>query len=600
MLTRLTRDGGPAGLERFAGYSLVGEINGTSQRLSLDASVVGASRGTSRARARVVGAADSLPQLADQITIRLLASLTSETGGDSLALGSTSLPALRAYLAGRSAFRRGRYADAGQHFELAVALDSTFPLPSLWLAAIGAQRGNTGAGVDDRWRYDAAWRVRDRLDPASRALLMANLGPGYPGAATLAELVAAGEKATQAAPGWAEAWLISGENFARFGSLAGYSDWKVRAGAAFRRAVTLDSTHLQALRSLLANSTQSGNRDSVRRYADRYFAHEPEDDLLDFYRWSSALVLGDSASVARARARLPDLTLVELQTFAMWSQFNGLGLGDGARAMALLSRRAASGTERRAMAQTTIPQLLNRGRPEAADQILAGFEQGFGRFQAVGGVREFQVYAALYWDGDSAVAATAAQRLGSYLDGIPMRPGEVGDPQTASCALAHWHVAAGDLDAARKMLDAMRRLGRGANSRASAVSPVCGAIVAARLEAGGARNSDAASLARLDSMLVATTNYRDQLVAIGNIVAARLTGQRGDPRRALAIIRRRAPWGMYLSTQLREEGRLAALIGDAAGATRAYRHYLALRNEPEPRLRPEVQAVRRELARSEH
>jgi tetratricopeptide (TPR) repeat protein len=596
MSARLTADGGPAGLERLAGYSLVGEIEGTSQRLSLDANVVSAPGGTPRARTRVVGAADSLPQLADQVTIRLLASLTSETGDDSLALASTSLPALRAYLAGRSAFRRGRYVDAGKHFERAVALDSTFPLPTLWLAVVGAQRGNTGAGVDDRWRYDAAWRVRDRLDPASRALLVANLGPGYPRPATVAELVAAGENATRAAPEWAEAWLISGENFARFGSLAGYSDWKVRAGAAFRRAVALDSTHLQALRSLLANSTQSGNRDSVRRYADLYFAHESDDDLADFFRWSSALVLGDSASVARERARLPDLAFVELQTLAMWSQFNGLGLGDGARAMALLSRRAASGADRRAVAQTTVPQLLNRGRPDAANHILAGFEQGFGRFQAVGGVSEFQVFAALYWDGDSAVAATAAQRLASYLDGKPMRPGEVGDAQTASCALAHWHVATGDFDAARTMLAVMQRLARGANARASAVSPVCGAIVAARLEAGSNRNSGVGSLARLDSMLLATTNYRDQLVAIGSIVAARLTEQRGDPRRALEIIRRRAAWGIYLSTQLHEEGRLAALTGDRPGAVRAYRHYLALRNEAEPRLMPEVRAVRRELA----
>lgn len=45
------------------------------------------------------------------------------------------------------------------------------------------------------------------------------------------------------------------------------------------------------------------------------------------------------------------------------------------------------------------------------------------------------------------------------------------------------------------------------------------------------------------------------------------------------------------------EGRLAALTGDRAGATRAYQHYLALRSDPEPVLRPEVEQVRAELAR---
>jgi hypothetical protein len=55
------------------------------------------------------------------------------------------------------------------------------------------------------------------------------------------------------------------------------------------------------------------------------------------------------------------------------------------------------------------------------------------------------------------------------------------------------------------------------------------------------------------------------------------------------------PW--YFSTFLREEGRLAALIGDTLGATRAYQEYLTLCPNPELQLQPEVQQVRAELAR---
>ena len=47
---------------------------------------------------------------------------------------------------------------------------------------------------------------------------------------------------------------------------------------------------------------------------------------------------------------------------------------------------------------------------------------------------------------------------------------------------------------------------------------------------------------------------------------------------------------------LREEGRLAALVGDTAGAIRAYRHFLALRESPEPALLPETARVREALA----
>jgi hypothetical protein len=48
---------------------------------------------------------------------------------------------------------------------------------------------------------------------------------------------------------------------------------------------------------------------------------------------------------------------------------------------------------------------------------------------------------------------------------------------------------------------------------------------------------------------------------------------------------------------LREEGRLAALTRDRAGAIRAYRHYVALRSDPEPALRPAADTVRAEPAR---
>ncbi len=52
----------------------------------------------------------------------------------------------------------------------------------------------------------------------------------------------------------------------------------------------------------------------------------------------------------------------------------------------------------------------------------------------------------------------------------------------------------------------------------------------------------------------------------------------------------------HLSSFLREEGRLAALTGDTVGAVGAYRQYLALRPDPEPEVRPEVERVRGELA----
>jgi hypothetical protein len=85
-----------------------------------------------------------------------------------------------------------------------------------------------------------------------------------------------------------------------------------------------------------------------------------------------------------------------------------------------------------------------------------------------------------------------------------------------------------------------------------------------------------------------------------NLEVARLRERQGNPRAALAAVRRR-PYAYhlsdYLAPHLREEGRLAALTDDRQGAIRAYHHYLALRSDPEPALRPRVEAVRAELAK---
>jgi hypothetical protein len=110
-----------------------------------------------------------------------------------------------------------------------------------------------------------------------------------------------------------------------------------------------------------------------------------------------------------------------------------------------------------------------------------------------------------------------------------------------------------------------------------------------------------ATLDRLDSLLATGPSWNAdvQYVDFGNLVVARLREEQGDLPGALAAIRRRSyEWWMptFLSTYLREEGRLAALTDDHTGAIHAYQHYLALRSDPEPAVRPEVDQVRIQLA----
>jgi hypothetical protein len=107
-------------------------------------------------------------------------------------------------------------------------------------------------------------------------------------------------------------------------------------------------------------------------------------------------------------------------------------------------------------------------------------------------------------------------------------------------------------------------------------------------------------------LLVSRLNDRLRAVPPGwtygdNLAVARLLAAGGDYADALAAVRRRSfdTVPVYLSTYLREEGRLAALAGDTAGAISAYRHYLVLQAHPEPAVAPRVQRIRAELARLE-
>jgi hypothetical protein len=176
----------------------------------------------------------------------------------------------------------------------------------------------------------------------------------------------------------------------------------------------------------------------------------------------------------------------------------------------------------------------------------------------------------------------------------------VRDRQTASCALATWRLATGDIPGTTAALKRLRQFGGSAGSSPVESTPICAASVDAQLAFAAHRPDAAAALARLDTLLRRGSDVRQLLPGVANLVAARLHEARGDRRYALSLVQRRSVWtNQLLSTQLREEGRLAALVGDTATAVRAYRHYLALRSDREPALRHDFDRIRGELARLE-
>ena len=582
-----------------AELNVVGTIDGTPGHLTIDAMLGTTPGAVPRAQARVEGSADSLTHLVERLATRLLAMHAGRDDAERAALGATSLAALHAYLAGTESARRGRPREATeQYLERAAALDSSFALAMLQLAALGDVHGTRG--VDEHWKFEAAWNARQRLGVAERALLTAHLGPRYPGLSTLAERIAAGVDAARAAPHRAEAWFIAGENLRRYGSLVDHPEWEAQAVAAFERALALDSTNAQTLDRLLILAAGRGDRDAVRRHAVRYLAHNPSAEAADFVRWRAAVALRDDSAQAALRRRFPQMTAISLQRIVLWSQEDGAGVADGLRAATAMLDRANATAERRVALNRMVRVLLNQGRPRDAAKLLAESEAGFGPSQGMSAL-DFRIYSALFWDGDTADAGAAVRRLEAIARGARAAPRETPDRQSAACALAQWHLAAGMPARAEETLARMRDLAVPDDPLARSTVAVCTAIVRAQLatQPGGSRTVARQAIEHLDSLLLAQSNSRDLVYTVGNIVAARLMEAHGEPVRALAIARRRAGWNAFLSTQLREEGRLAARTGDREGALRAYRRYVELRTDPEPLLGADVDGVRAEISRLE-
>ncbi|MDF1503502.1 BTAD domain-containing putative transcriptional regulator, partial [Roseisolibacter sp. H3M3-2] len=233
---------GRLGAERV----VLGSVVGTPSRIVLSADVVGVAGGALLGRASVEGPADSLSALVDRLAARLLvagageeASLAAQTSG--------SLRALRAYLDGQAAFRRGSLVVAERRYDEALQLDSGFALAGLQLART-AERLHLQA-VRAR-ALAAAWRERDVLDERARALLVAMAGPRYPEPSPVEEAVAAWERLIDLSPDRAEPWYELGARLAREGALADPGP-AARARSSLERALALQPGFVPA-REVLA------------------------------------------------------------------------------------------------------------------------------------------------------------------------------------------------------------------------------------------------------------------------------------------------------------------------------------------------------------
>jgi hypothetical protein len=384
-----------------------------------------------------------------------------------------------------------------------------------------------------------------------------------------------------------------------------------RARDAFRRSLALDSasavfpTYAEPLLHLVQIAFINGDTSTLRRLVTTALTADSTADNAELDRWIVAVVSGDAAAIAAVRNRFTRMSPYSLIEIANNSQELGISWEDAQRAVATL--QAGPRLRGRNNDASTLARVLalNRGRPRDALATTKATAEAESRESLHARVLE-----ALYWDGDSAAGAAAVSGLKRYAGAASAGRAADRDAQSIDfCVVQQWRLAHGDSTATRAVIERLRGVSLARGSRTDSVSPtgpnaLCAAVLEAWLATIGKR-SDAGRLQnRLDSLMLTGPEPffeigGDPFIILPNLILARLRESVGDSRGALSAVRRRVyglgPW--FLSTYLHEEGRLAALTGDTTEAIRAYQHYLSLRSDPEPPLRPERDSVRAQMAR---
>ncbi len=563
-----------------AGRLLLGSVVGTEKSLTLSARLLDAQGGRLRASADVRGPVDSLPSLIDRLAGALLLG-EAGTGHDFADRATTSLPALRAWLAGRVAYRHGDYPAALARFGEATRLDPGFALAWLWRADAADWVADRSQGVVN----DTALALRDQLGAADRAFLRAVVGTRWPAPTSQREQLDAWEEVVRLSPDRAEGWFGLGDQLFHRGAALGVDSNFTRAAAAFERAHGLDSTYVAPLTHLvyiaLVRRDTALLAGSTQRLARADSAALGETSLA----WRLAVARGDTAAVARFRTRLPALDAGTLLQVATWSLLEGGDPSDAQRAMTFLKAGAETREERIYAMSADLWVASALGRFADYDRDLR--EASRLLRQPISPMTP--VLNALGADADS----VAAERLVAE---TLRQPPEARSPDRAMFALLwrQWHGTQVDAAEADRMLAAMpstTAAERESNRQTALMFDGLRHCTSGDPAAAGA-------VAQLEAWRAENAGAR---LSLPHFVLAECYSRLGQPARALGVMRGRPIdfWdGLpFIARALRLEGRYALAAGDTVGARRAWRQWLALRTDPDSALLGQVREVREALAR---
>jgi hypothetical protein len=545
--------------------------------------------------------------LADRLSGQLLALSAGVVDFRLASMANASLPAIRTCLRGLVEWRRGQAEASREHFRDALAHDSTFALAALSYAQAMLVVGG-GSNEFERARGIAVAN-QAQLSGEDRALLDVTRLQWE----NSTEHFRMSNVAVVRYPNAPDLWYSLGDTFYRNGVAAGMDSSFEIATVALRRGRQLDSVSAvdAAMPIAVPNVAQPtltmvelahirGDSGEVRRLAAGVLAHDSSSDLAGLMRWHLAAVNGMAARRAFI-ARRDEISQYALGYIGVFIDFTGIA-GEDQPALAAENDRRRRLRDPGNVGYAALAVALNKGRPGQAS-----LGPLFPSVTARGGLRS-RIHEALSWGGDTIAAGSAEHELRRFAD-APVVDGPAAEPQFYDvCAVARWRVSRGDFAAAQiasRRLRAAKVPGLDAYhaARFIRVTSLCAALLDAeratrlRLPEAEQRLMIADSLSRI--MDPREASFHED-AADANFLLAKLWEQHGDTPRALRAARRRCGQMMrrpsYLSSFLREEGRLAALSRDTSGAIHAYRQYLVLRYDPESSVQPEVDHVRRELA----
>ncbi|MGQ0562476.1 MAG: hypothetical protein ACT443_11445 [Gemmatimonadota bacterium] len=552
------------------------------------------------ASALITGSPDSIPALVERLLARLLVQRSGEHSARVSAVTNAAPAALRAFLQARAEQRRGNNVVATQLYANALESDSAFALAGLELLLASGRllrwsvisldgtrqtqfvaAGSSAPAAREHLEntIQMAWRERAQLGAADLAMLTAVRGD-YPRAAAAAELLQLWEKAaTYDRP---EAHYAVGLILLNQGPSLGITNARVRARTSFARALGADSGYTAALAGLVEVAAIDRDRSELRRLARLYLQRDAAGSQASYVRWRTAGVLGDRTLLQHRDSFFHALDTPTLDRIALVSQMDAVRIDDADAANAERIARINGPQDQHTTMHRAHMLALNRGRPAQALRFTTLKREAESTNDFKWG---FAIRDALFWDGDRTAAEEAVRGFEAELRELRKAQKYRRAP---ILSLALWRISHGDTTGVAAAIRDIR------NEPALAQAQMLDVLLAMAI-----RRADLpAALLKLDSIALLGCCSFPHFI---NLVSARAHEQQGDRKGALAAIRR-GYWlypPEYLSTYLREEGRLAALLGERAAAVRAYKHYLALRSKVEPSLSGEVNRVRRELARLE-